>query len=241
MSLTDRQRKILAIVVKEYIDTATPVGSIAVCQKYSEEISSATIRNELAALENTGYLTHPYTSAGRVPTDQGYRFYVDELMDAYRLTAREKNLVDRLQAVLSKDLNSLLDETIRAVQALSENYAAIVKTADGISLAGLAKMFYEPEFEDVQNIRKMMSVLDDKTEVLHLLDEHSGQETSIRIGAELNTEPLKNCSLIARDFFCRDERIGSLGIIGPTRMKYSKIAAAVDSITHKLDEIFAEL
>jgi heat-inducible transcriptional repressor len=261
MELTVRQRKILALVVREYINAAAPVGSSAICQKYLEEVSAATVRNELAALEEQGFLTHPYTSAGRIPTDQGYRFYVDELMEAYRLTAREKNLVEQLQAALGRDLNSLMEETGRAVQSLSENYAAVVKTDDSLldeltgrmrgvlagarkeslHLSGLAKMFYEPEFADAQNIRRMMSLLDDKTEVMHLLDEHSGEETSVSIGAELHNEPLKDCSLVAKDFFCRGERAGALGILGPTRMRYGKITAAVDAIARTLDEIFAEL
>jgi heat-inducible transcriptional repressor len=154
-----------------------------------------------------------------------------------------------------------MEETLRAVQSLSENYAAVIKTDDGLLgeltgrvrgaldgahkeslyLSGLAKMFYEPEFEDAENIRRMMSLLDDRTEVLHLLDEHSGGKTSVSIGAELQNEPLKDCSLVAKDFFCRGERAGALGILGPTRMRYGKITAAVDAIARTLDEIFAEL
>jgi heat-inducible transcriptional repressor len=261
MDLTVRQRKILALVVKEYIDTATPVGSAVICQKYLEEVSSATVRNELAALEELGFLTHPYTSAGRIPTDRGYRFYVDKLMEAYRLTAREKNLVEQLQLALGHDMNSLMDETLRAVQSLSENYTTVLKTEDDILneltgrvrgaldtsrkeslyLSGLAKMFYEPEFEDVQNIRRLLELLDDKAEVMQLLDEHSGDETSISIGTELGAEPLKDCSLVAQDFFYKGERVGSLGVIGPTRMRYGKITAAVDTIARALDGIFAEL
>jgi heat-inducible transcriptional repressor len=182
-------------------------------------------------------------------------------MEAYRLTAREKNLVEQLQLALGHDMNSLLDETLRAVQSLSENYMTVIKTDDlllneltghvrgtlenarkeSLYLAGLAKMFYEPEFEDVQNIRRMMSLLDDKTEVMHLLDEHSGGKTSVSIGAELNAGALKDCSLVAQDFFYKGDRVGSLGILGPTRMRYSKITAAVDTIAHALDEILAVL
>ncbi|MDR2429104.1 MAG: hypothetical protein LBD62_04790 [Candidatus Margulisbacteria bacterium] len=261
MELTSRQRKILALVVREYIDSAAPVGSAVICQKYLEEVSSATVRNELAALEELGFLTHPYTSAGRIPTDRGYRFYVDELMEAYRLTAREKTLVEQLQIALGRDLHSLLDETMKAIQSLSENYTTVLKTDDlllneltgsvrntlerarqeSLHLSGLSKMFYEPEFENVQNVRRMMDLLDDKTEMMHILDEHSGGETSVSIGAELQAEPLKDFSLVAQDFFYKGEKVGSLGIIGPTRMRYSKITAAVDNIARALDEIFAEL
>ncbi|GBR74805.1 transcriptional regulator of heat shock response HrcA [Candidatus Termititenax aidoneus] len=241
MELTVRQRKILALVVKEYIDTATPVGSAVICQKHLEAVSPATVRNELAALEELGFLTHPYTSAGRIPTDRGYRFYVDELMDAYRLTARERTLVEQLQIALGRDMDALLQETLRVIQLLSESCAAVIKTDSNLLVSGLAKMFYEPEFENVQNIRRMMSVFDDRDEVLHLLDEHSGGETSISIGTELGAEPFKNCSLVAQDFFYKGARFGSLGVIGPTRMRYGKVTAAVDTIAHALDGIFAEL
>ncbi len=91
--LTPRQQKILGMVIRTYIDTATPVGSKALAESGELGVSSATIRNEMAILEELGYLTHPHTSAGRVPTDKGYRYFVERLMDDIELTPEEKNMV----------------------------------------------------------------------------------------------------------------------------------------------------
>ncbi len=261
--LQSRQRQLLALVVREYIDTVQPVGSTVICEKYPEiECSSATIRNELAELEAKGFLTHPYTSAGRIPTDKGYRFYVDQLMDAYRLTSREKTLVDQLQHSLNRDMNALMQETLRTLQNISENYASIVKTNDGLLaeltgqvraqtersrqeslyISGLSQMFYEPEFENVQNIRKVMGVLDEKEKFLQILDHCTDpQKASIHIGSELSEEDLNGYSLITREFHYKGEQLGSIGVFGPARMKYSKITTAINSIAELLDEYLETL
>src|SRR3972149_578948 len=90
--LTDRQEKILAFVVKEYIETAIPVGSETL-RRRGLSVSSATIRNELAELEEAGYLTHPHTSAGRVPTEKGYRYFVESLMEEFELPSVEQRMI----------------------------------------------------------------------------------------------------------------------------------------------------
>lgn len=93
MELTERREEILAIVIREYIVTATPIGSSTIAEEHALGVSSATIRNELAALEEAGYLTHPYTSAGRIPTVKGYRYFVEQLMSAGRLKPGERRLI----------------------------------------------------------------------------------------------------------------------------------------------------
>ena len=93
IDLTERRREILAIVIREYIVTAVPVGSSTIADEHDLGVSSATIRNEMAALEEAGYLTHPYTSAGRVPTVKGYRYFVEQLMEAGSLKSRERRRI----------------------------------------------------------------------------------------------------------------------------------------------------
>jgi len=180
--LSNRQKQILWIVTKEYIDSAQPVGSSnIICHHDDIECSSATIRKELASLEELGFLTHPHTSAGRIPTDKGYRFYIDNLMKAYRMTAREKALVEQLNNSLDNDLNSIMQETLKTMNSIS-NYATIVKTdnkllsemtgdvkkqvagtqKESLYLSGLAKMLFEPEFNDIENIRTMAGLLEEK-------------------------------------------------------------------------------
>ena len=261
--LNQRQRRLLALVVREYIDTVQPVGSAGICEKHPEiDCSAATIRNELAELEAKGFLTHPHTSAGRIPTDRGYRFYVDQLMEAYRLTAREKTLVEQLHNSLNRDMNALMQDTLKTLHTISENYVSIVKTndtllaeltgtvrtqadlarQDSLYIAGVSRMLYQPEYENVGNIRKVMDVLDEKAKFLQILDNCSDpQKMSIHIGSEFSAEDLSGSSLITRDIHYRGETLGSIGIFGPTRMKYSKVTTAINSIAEVLDEYLETL
>jgi heat-inducible transcriptional repressor len=107
-TLTERQRQVLRLVVQEYVQTAQPVGSSGVANRYELGLSPATIRNELAALERLGLLTHPHTSAGRVPTDLGYRFFVHHLVSNSALTAEEQDAIRRQFSVLPQDVEEWL-------------------------------------------------------------------------------------------------------------------------------------
>ena len=117
MDLSERQLQILQAIINDYVENAEPVGSRSISKKYDLGVSPATIRNEMADLEEMGYLTHPHTSAGRVPSDKAYRLYVDNLMKKKNLSAKDKRLInDRLAA--SRDE---FDATIRhAAELLSE-------------------------------------------------------------------------------------------------------------------------
>ncbi len=117
MRLSTRKEKILKAVVDSYIDSCQPVSSLELQQKYFPDFSSATIRNELATLEELGYLTHPHISEGRVPTDAGYRFYVDRLMPRRRLSKKEINIVKRY---LGKKVNDLEDIVRNTAKLISE-------------------------------------------------------------------------------------------------------------------------
>jgi heat-inducible transcriptional repressor len=92
--LTERQERILNFIVRDYIDTATPVGSKAIVEREDLGVSSATVRNEMADLEQQGYLTHPHTSAGRIPTAEGYRYFIEHLMEETRLTLTERRMIE---------------------------------------------------------------------------------------------------------------------------------------------------
>ncbi len=117
MDLSERQLQILQAIINDYVENAEPVGSRSIAKKYDLGVSPATIRNEMSDLEEMGYLTHPHTSAGRVPSDKAYRLYVNNLMKKKNLSARDKRLInERLQA--SRDE---FDQTIRhAAELLSE-------------------------------------------------------------------------------------------------------------------------
>ncbi|GMV05410.1 MAG: heat-inducible transcription repressor HrcA [Gemmatimonadota bacterium] len=118
--LTDRERQVLEAVVRTYVDTAEPAGSRTVSRRFDLGVSPATVRNTMSDLEEKGYLVHPHTSAGRVPTDRAYRFFVDRLMDPPRLSAQEQQkLVEQLDAAGSSAVERLVRQAVRALGLLS--------------------------------------------------------------------------------------------------------------------------
>ncbi|HMF28428.1 MAG TPA: heat-inducible transcriptional repressor HrcA [Candidatus Cybelea sp.] len=125
--LGKRKAYILATVVYEYIATAEPVGSQALTQKYNLGISSATVRNEMAELEASGYLVQPHTSAGRIPSDSGYRTYVDSLMQPEELTHDERRRIRDELGDATRELDEIIDHTTRLLGRLSNNLAFVTK------------------------------------------------------------------------------------------------------------------
>ena len=125
--LDKRKAYILATVVYEYIATAEPVGSNTLTQKYNLGVSSATVRNEMAELESEGYLVQPHTSAGRIPSDAGYRTYVDQLMQPEQLDADDRRRIRDDLREASRELDEIIDQASRLLGRLSNNLAFITK------------------------------------------------------------------------------------------------------------------
>ncbi|MGE5580632.1 MAG: heat-inducible transcriptional repressor HrcA [Bacillota bacterium] len=125
MTLDDRKAEVLKAVVEEHIETGQPVGSRVIARRYRLGVSPATIRNEMADLEETGYLDKPHTSSGRVPSDRGYRFYVDELMPNRGLSPDDSRAIESLFRRRVKDVVSLLKETVRTISETS-NYLGFI-------------------------------------------------------------------------------------------------------------------
>ncbi len=257
-----RQKKLLWIVVQEYVETALPVGSEAILSKYHDiDCSPATIRKELLALETMGFLTHPHTSAGRIPTSRGYRFYIDNLMMMYRMTSREKTLVKQFYDSLNSDLDSIMERTVKTVNSISR-YAAVVKTdndflseitgvikrehqavrKESVYLTGLYNLLFEPEFEDLQKIRKVAGLLEEKEKFSKILDEYADPDKiNITIGEELQDEDLSEYSLVTKCFHYKGEPLGRIGVFGPKRMQYSRVAKTIETIASMLDDYFDNL
>jgi heat-inducible transcriptional repressor len=123
--LTDRERKILAFVVREYVESAQPVGSETLVRKCGLRVSSATIRNELATLEELGYLTHPHTSAGRVPTEKGYRYFVESLMEEFELPPIEQRMIRHQFHQVTLDVDQWMRLAAAVLARASRNTALV--------------------------------------------------------------------------------------------------------------------
>ncbi len=217
--ITQRQAKILAAIVKEHSTSGQPVGSNELSDQYGFEVSAATIRNEMQALEKAGYIYQPHTSAGRVPTDEGFRFFVNKLMKHLELSQAE-------QMKLQEELRSLQKQYIELGQSLTKllakqsQGAAFALLPGHVSATGLSNVIDENvSREEVKDIAKFLEDISDYGKDLVKVE---SQEVKAFIGREAPMPLGRDFSLVVtRVSLPRGEK-GVIGIIGPKRMKYAR-------------------
>lgn len=334
--LDKRKAFILATVVYEYVATAEPVGSHTLTQKYNLGVSSATIRNEMAELEAAGYLVQPHTSAGRVPSDAGYRTYVDRLMRPEILeTSEQRRIHDEFRAA-SRELDDVIEHTTRLLGALTRSVAfmvaphrdvqtfrhiqliwltertglavvvtslglAVQKTfdhtseiaaddltrlsnhlsaafggkhmreissadvarvvadaglpselvgalagalgdaADGAELpavmsSGAQHLLDQPEFQDLRKLRSILRIIEEQKALYDLVADSVGSnEPNIKIGHELGSDDITECSLVTVPYRFGDEMVGVLAVLGPRRMPYARLLAIASGTAQSLN------
>lgn len=222
-----RQQKILAAIVKEYSETANPVGSKELAEKYHFRESSATIRNEMAALEKAGFIYQPHKSAGRVPTDKGYRFFVNELMRRFELSEKERRMLKgelvKLQAAheqLGKSISSLLSQV--------SGQAAFALLPNSSSATGLSHIIGEPEFADSRTMKQVAELLENIDQTANKLVKKTEVTAEAIIGGESPVPVPKNLSLVVSNVRFKDGKKGVIGIIGPKRMAYAKNLSIIE-------------
>lgn len=222
--LTERKQQLLQLIVEHYIQTAEPVGSSFLVEHSSLGVSGATLRNEMRDLEHAGYLTHPHTSAGRIPTEQGYRYYIDHLM---RVTAPSK----KTKSDIEKEYTTQDDQARKVKQvakfiAGSGNAAVIVAfDTDSIYYTGISNLFAQPEFRDYAQTMSVSSMFDQCEErvqdIFSLIDE---QQAKILLGKD---NPLgQACALVITPF----GQQSFFSILGPMRMDYGRVVGLIDHI-----------
>ena len=339
--LNERKQRILHAVVTDYIQTAEPVGSRSISRHHQMNISAATIRNEMADLEELGFLKQPYTSAGRIPSQQGYRFYVDGLMDAAQLAPQELEYLadvfnqlqkmreidqviqqtakvlsimtsytslvmgpqfrrsafkqmrlipldeERALVVLLTDTGYIKNKVIDLPQSLSsDELARIVSYLNGqlagqtisslsatrlqkmrsdlyvrielldhllllldecsaegesrVFLGGTSNILNQPEFKDVEKVRHLLTLFE-QGERLSFILESSVSGVSIRIGTENALTEMNDCSLVTATYHLHDQPVGAIGVLGPTRMEYSKVITIIEHIAGQLNGLFDTL
>lgn len=334
-TLDDRKATILRAIVSTYIRSGEPVGSKTVAEGFARKVSPATVRNEMAALEEFGLIFQPHTSAGRVPTDAGYRYYVDEWAGGSRLPARESlrvksffgqprweledalrstasllsGLTDHAAVVFAPSLDLsvirhvelvglggdramlvvvtntgrvenhvvLIDESMDEVQldqtaellnrlvagvALErvpstiddhverfplelrgtvQRVARILEEevsrdeTDRVFLDGTSNIVDEHKFADLETVRQVIGALEHRRVLLELVaDAIAVHRVTVRIGTENPLEQMRNCTVITTAYGIEGDALGSLGIVGPTRMDYSRTIAAVNEVAEHL-------
>lgn len=329
--LDSRKAAILRVVVEEYIETAQPVGSAAVARLPGLAVSSATVRNEMGILERDGYLVQPHTSAGRVPTDKGYRFFVDSLTPPGSLGAAQNQEVRDFFAQAHGELEQMLHDTTRLLANLTDCAAVVtaplheVATILSVQLLGrgggsvllvavlsnaaVERRFFDvpaevtdrqlaaasaqlsrilvgapmgtgidgtvltsgdPVVDDVTRvglavlqsghgaerepdsvfvggaarmaasldaigtIRQVLTILEQQFVLVSLLHDVINRGLSVAIGTEHGVVALAGCSVVVAPYQVEGERVGSVGVLGPTRMHYDQAMAAVAVVSQRL-------
>jgi len=335
--LSERKEQILRSVVVNYIKTAEPVGSRTVARSHPGGLSSATIRNEMADLEEMGYLVQPHTSAGRIPSQLGYRYYVDNLMDLNDLSEeveekissslsagkmREieqiiinstrvlssatnqtslimgpqfkksafhqlrilpldekrglvvlitdtgfiKNKVINFQHQLSQSelqqvvsylnqklygltidqvttslINELKRDLFRRLEILEQAFILLEESLKEekqirVFLGGTTNILNQPEFKDVDKIRRMLNLFEQEPLLFKILEDNSSEnDIVVRIGSENEFEDIKECTLITGTYRIHDKTLGTLGVLGPTRMDYGKVISVMRRLVDELN------
>ena len=332
--MDERKKKILQAVIDEYVNTAEPVSSSALVEKYNLKYSSATVRNELADLERNGYLDKTHTSSGRIPSEKGYRFYVDELVKEDDISLEEmkyiqskldskvneieelakiatttlseithyttvaigprteQQLIEEIKFVLLgsrmlmvvivtdsglvketiikydeditqsqvETLNNLFNTklkgkplskidkpmeeyilseitySVNVIKPIIEQINHIVEEANKIYLEGTKRSFDLPEFKSLELAKNFVNVLDEKELMLDILDSGVAKDINVYIGDENDKEELKDFSIVTFKHKVGDKDLGTIGIIGPKRMDYSKVISVMKYISKKINE-----
>lgn len=333
--LDERKKKVLQAIIEEYINTAEPVSSGSITKGYGLDYSSATIRNDMAQLENIGFLDKPHTSAGRVPSAKGYRYYVNELLKEDNLSLEEikyiknkleikvneiedltkvatttlseithyttvavgpkadKQIIEEIKFVslgqrmlmvvivtdtgLVKEtiikfdedvtesqvdtLNALFNNRLKGkplakidrpmaeyifsevhysigiMQAIIEQINRIVEEENNnIFLEGAKKSFDLPEFKSMKVAKNFVNLIDTKEEMLEIFNSGEAEDINVFIGDDDENSNLKDFSIITFKHTVGNKDLGTIGIIGPTRMDYSKVISVMKYISHELNK-----
>lgn len=228
-----RKEAILEAVVREYIDSGFPVGSLVLTKKYQFPFSAATIRAEMAELEEGGYLDHPHTSAGRIPTEKGYRYFVNMMNQEDALLRREGLAARKKLEAMQGRYEQRLDMATSVLSELTRNMGFAGFSGELYS-HGLGNLFSQPEFLDPARILKTAELIDHLTELFFELPTNFG--TRIYIGTESPIGKSAQCSIVLSEFASPFGRTGYLGVIGPMRMSYGRNLAALREVKQVLED-----
>ena len=340
MQMDDRKQKILRAIVQDYIASAEPVGSRTIARKFNLGVSPATIRNEMADLEDLGFIEQPHTSAGRIPSDAGYRYYVDCLMDAPKLSSEDKNTIEIETTKRISEIEEVISHTAKLLSQLTsltsivmgpqkgkssfgqmyflpyqpgkaimvvvkengavenhivdigeyltaedlqqvatvfnnklkgfslgqikktllhEIYSELTKQrhlldnalsmleailddepeGEKVYLGGTLNMLNQPEFRDFDKVKSLFGAFEED-ECLKKLLSASQNGLSVIIGGENKLQEFQDCSVISATYRVNGEVIGSIGVLGPTRMDYAKSMGIVDFMTRSLTDLLSK-
>lgn len=330
--LNERKKKILQIIIEDYISSAEPVGSSTIARKYDLGLSPATIRNEMSDLELLGYLEQPHTSAGRIPSAQAYRFYVDALIEPGTLTDNDMALIDGWYNERRRNIDDIFQSTAKILSRMTQNVSMVLTNQQTIAnfcylkflpldsqhailcivaddgsidtnvvdiplgmsseemdylagkmsklledrnlsdisveilqnvhtdvvedklifssllqavrkmtgrrqeqkvfLGGTKQLLNQPEFRDVERVRNLLGILEEEKVLKDLLQGGEDSGLKVTIGSENKFTGIQDCSMVQATYRLNGQIVGTMAVLGPTRMEYGKVISVMDYL-HK--------
>lgn len=338
--LNERKKKILQLIIEDYISTAEPVGSRTIARKYDLGLSPATIRNEMSDLELLGYLEQPHTSAGRVPSAQAYRLYVDSLVEPGTLTDNDRALINGWFSERRRSIDEIFQSTAKILSRMTKNVSMVlanrdagacfrymkflplderhailcIVTDDGnvancvveiplgmrpeeldymagrvsrllegrelanitedllqavhtniaddkllftslvqsirqmrqkyqqqkVFLGGTKQLLNQPEFRDVERVKNLLGILEEERVVRDLLKAGEDSGLKITIGSENKFSGIQDCSMVQATYRLNGQIVGTMAVLGPTRMEYGKVITVMDYLHKYLKTMFEQ-
>lgn len=236
--LTQRQIQILKSLIEEYIETAEPVGSETLEKKHNLSASPATIRNEMVRLTDLGYLKKPHTSAGRIPTPLGMKFYVKQLMKEKELSvAEEVALKEGVWDYREKEAR-FLKEVVRSLADKTKSIA-VATTQDGdVYASGYANILDMPEFYDIDITKNLLEAVDE-FETLHGLCSSLSEDEDVKVmvGEDLAPRLMGPYGFVFTKYRTPLDEVGEIGVFGPSRLQYTSIIPVVRYFGDLVEEI----
>ena len=240
--MSSRRLEILRAIVDEYVATQEPVGSKSIADHHGLGISPATIRNEMAILEDEGLITQPHTSAGRIPTDRGYRVFVDKLATVKPLSTAERRAIETFLDS-SNDLEELLKRSAKLLADITKQVAVVTypilgESREKLAISGTAHLARSGEDLGF-TLSPILEALEEQVVLLRLLNEVH-PTIHVRIGSEQSETNLQSTSLVTVGYGADSSQLGAIGVLGPTRMDYAGSMAAVDAVARYVGRFINE-
>ena len=235
--MTERQMQILAAIIEQHAEIAAPVGSVMLAKLFG--VSSATIRSEMARLEEMGYIAQPHTSAGRIPTDAGYRFYVNKISEAY--DSNPQPMLDRSAKAIESRVNIHGDHADRAIRSAVDSLVelthnlGIATIGDELYMSGIGNLFSQPEFSQTNHVQSVARLLDNLEPWLR--EAAPNEPLNVYIGSENPIGRNSGVSLIICRYRSPYSDRSYIGVLGSTRQSYDRVMKLVRHAGAMLEEV----
>jgi heat-inducible transcriptional repressor len=234
--MTERQSKILATIIEQYAEVAAPVGSVVLAKLFN--VSSATIRNEMSELEQLGFIEQPHTSAGRIPTDKGYRHYVNQITDQHKPNISTRD-VRNTQAMTTRvggagEPSRAIKSAVDSLVQLTHNLG-IATIGNQLYVAGYSNLFGQPEFVDPEHAHEVARLLDNLEP--WLAEAEPNEPLNVYIGKENPIGRAAGVSLVISKYRSPYSDDSYIGILGPTRQSYRNVMGLVEHAGRTLEAV----